>query len=548
MISSPRGRATPERPIQHARIHRARCIACSPITRVALHVLVTPVCTGYRRRVDATHVARALGLPPGTRIGRYTLVRRVATGGMAEVYLAQLRGAERFAKLVALKLILPQFAADPEFARMFLDEARLASRLDHPHVTQVLDFGEFQGEHYITMEFVHGRHLLDLMRAHRGRPLQREVALTIVSGVARALHHMHELRHHDGSPLGLVHRDVSPSNVLLSYEGAVKLTDFGIAKAVELTSATRTGAFKGKIGYASPEQCRGETIDRRSDLFAAGILLYETTLGARAFSGPNEFAVLGRVARADYVPPHQIDAAYPESLAELLRKSLALDPADRFATAAEMAEAIDACAHAEQWRLSPARVIEAMSTNFGQSPPVTTADESSILSRDPTTAALVAAPITETPKRKAGLAVILLGATALVSTAALAGTYAFAEIGRRKEAPEVATEAGTGRDGESTRTAEVADAPPRTAPTAVADVPAVPQAAIAPSQTAPTVAAPAPEVAAPAVARADAPTAQAAAADPTPSTDKRTKRKRPPSRRDKPAAVPVNLYPPGYRP
>lgn len=475
--------------------------------------------------MDATHVARALGLPPGTRIGRYTLVRRVAMGGMAEVYLAQLRGAERFAKLVALKLILPQYAGDPEFARMFLDEARLASRLQHPNVTAVLDFGEYQGEHFITMEFVHGRHLLDLMRAHRGRPLTREVALTIVSGVAAGLHHMHELRDHDGSPLGLVHRDVSPSNVLLSYEGAVKLTDFGIAKAVEHTSATRTGAFKGKVGYASPEQCRGEPIDRRSDLFALGILLYETTLGARAFSGPNEFAVLGRVARADYVPPSQIDPEYPAALAEIVAKALAVDPVDRFATAAELADALDAYAHARAWRLSPARVVEAMTTHFGETPPITSADEASWLATDPSTvvaAASIVAPSPAAPRRR--LAATIAGTLALVGTTAVA----VALVARPSEA-----------------TPSEAPATDVTPVTADAPVPAL-DVAPAPPPTAAPVFVPTVVIAAPSTA----PTAEPAdAVEPEPPS-KGPKRRRPTKRVDKPAAaaVPDNLYPPGYRP
>jgi len=486
--------------------------------------------------VDATHVARALGLPPGTRIGRYTLVRRVAMGGMAEVYLAQLRGAERFAKLVALKLILPQFAGDPEFARMFLDEARLASRLQHPNVTAVLDFGEYQGEHFITMEFVHGRHLLELMRAHRGRPLARDVALTIVSGVAAGLHHMHELRDHDGSPLGLVHRDVSPSNVLLSYEGAVKLTDFGIAKAVEHTSATRTGAFKGKVGYASPEQCRGEPIDRRSDLFALGILLYETTLGARAFSGPNEFAVLGRVARADYVPPSQIDPDYPPALAEIVAKALAVDPADRFATAALLADALDGYAHAQHWRLAPARVVEAMTTHFGETPPITSADEASWLATDPSTrvaatslaGASIVAPTPAGPRRR--LAATIAGTLALVGTTAVAVTL----VARPSEAtPSAAPVVDTAP------AAATDEAPPSVAPVLVPTV--VIAAPAAPSTAAPSTAAPSADPTA-------APNAEPAVDVEPPN--KGPKRRRPTKRADKPAAaaVPDNLYPPGYRP
>ncbi|MBC8073500.1 MAG: serine/threonine protein kinase, partial [Deltaproteobacteria bacterium] len=329
--------------------------------------------------MDPASAARAAGLPPGTQLGRYTLLRRFAVGGMAELYLAHQRGAEGFAKLVALKRILPHLACDPQLTRMFLDEARLAATLDHPNIAAVLDFGEHDGEHFLTMEYVHGRHLLDVLRAHAGRPLALPVALGIVSDVARALHHVHEQRGHDGRALGLVHRDVSPSNVLLSYEGAVKLADFGIAKAMELTSATRTGTFKGKLGYAAPEQCRGEPIDRRADVFALGILLYETTTGARAFSGPNEFAVLGRVARGDYVPPLELDPDYPAWLAPVIARALALDPGQRPATAAALADELDELAYATFERSSPTRVATMMRGSFGEAPPVTSVAELSLV-------------------------------------------------------------------------------------------------------------------------------------------------------------------------
>ncbi|HET6582617.1 MAG TPA: serine/threonine-protein kinase [Nannocystaceae bacterium] len=329
--------------------------------------------------VDPTSAARASGLPPGTRMGRYTLLRRFAIGGMAELYLAHQRGAEGFVKLVALKRILPHLAADPQFTRMFLDEARLAAALDHLNIAHVLDFGECDGEHFLTMEYVHGRHLLDVLRAHKGRGLPLPTALAIVAAVGRALHHVHELRGHDGRPMGLVHRDVSPSNVLISYEGAVKLTDFGIAKAMELTSFTRTGTFKGKLGYAAPEQCRGEAIDRRADVYALGIVLYETTLGVRAYSGPNEFAVLGKVARGDYVAPQVIDPEYPAELAAIIARAMAPLPEDRYQTAAELADAIDELSYALDLRGASTAVSTLMHASFGEPPPVTTNAELSVV-------------------------------------------------------------------------------------------------------------------------------------------------------------------------
>lgn len=365
--------------------------------------------------VDQGSRLRASGLPPGTRLGRYTLMRRFAVGGMAELYLVHQRGAEGFGKIVALKRILPHLAANPEFTHMFLDEARLAAALDHPHIVHVLDFGENDGEHYLTMEYVHGRHLLDVLRAQSGRPLPLDVAVHIVGAVARALHHVHERRGPDGRAQGLVHRDVSPSNVLVSYEGTVKLTDFGIAKAVDLTSATRTGTFKGKLGYASPEQVRGEPIDRRSDIFALGILLYETTTGVRTFAGPNEFAVLGRVARGDWVPPEEVDPDYPEPLRAVVARALAHDPAERFPTADALAHELDELARSLGLRTSPSRVRELMRESFGEPPPIAADDELELATREPTVVApqALAAP----PPARGARSVLVpwIGAAAVVS-------------------------------------------------------------------------------------------------------------------------------------
>lgn len=318
--------------------------------------------------------AHAAGLAPGTRLGRYTLVRRFAMGGMAELYLAQQSGAAGFSKFVALKRILPHLAHEETFTRMFLSEARLASDLSHPNLAHVLDFGESEGEHFLTMEYIHGANLLDALKRARG-PLPLAAALQLVVDVARGLHELHEHRSPDGRALGLVHRDVSPSNVLLAYDGSVKLTDFGIAKAMELTSATRTGTFKGKLGHSSPEQARGEAVDRRSDVFCLGILLYEVTTGTRAFAGPNEFAVLGKVARAAYEPPTEVVEEYPAALEALVSHALAPTPEERPATAAAFAEAIARFAREHDVPMSPERVGTMMRDLFGEPPPITDAEE-----------------------------------------------------------------------------------------------------------------------------------------------------------------------------
>lgn len=295
-------------------------------------------------------------------------------GGMAELYLAQQNGAAGFSKLVALKRILPHLAHEETFTRMFLSEARLASDLSHPNLAHVLDFGESDGEHFLTMEYIHGSNLLDALKRARG-PLPLNAALQIVIEVARGLHELHEHRSPDGQALGLVHRDVSPSNVLLAYDGSVKLTDFGIAKAMELTSATRTGTFKGKLGHSSPEQARGEAVDRRSDVFCLGILLYEVTTGARAFAGPNEFAVLGKVARATYEPPTQVVDGYPVGLESVVRSALAPAPEDRPATAAAFAEAVGRFAREHDVPMGPDRVCALMRDLFGEPPPITHSGE-----------------------------------------------------------------------------------------------------------------------------------------------------------------------------
>ncbi len=309
------------------------------------------------------------GLPTGARLGRYQLVKRLALGGMAELYLARQLGGAGFEKVVAIKRVLPHLAEDAEFVAMFLNEARLAAGLDHSNIAHVMDFGNVGREYFMAMEYVHGRSAYDLLRAGR-MPL--DCALTIVCGIASALHYAHERAGPDGRPLGLVHRDVSPSNVLVSYAGDVKLVDFGIAKATAQSTATRTGRIKGKLAYMAPEQLRGEEIDRRADIFSLGIVAYELTTGKRCFFAGGEFALINRVAEGKFDPPSVIDPDYPPELQAVVMKALSVDPQDRFADARQLRLAIEDFANDASVRISSVALSDFMQRSFGaQDYPVT---------------------------------------------------------------------------------------------------------------------------------------------------------------------------------
>jgi len=278
----------------------------------------------------------------GRPIGRYEPIRRLAVGGMAEIYLARLRGVgiEGFEKLVVLKKILPQHALDPELLRMFLDEARLSATLTHPHVTEFYDVGADGDAPFFAMEYVHGANLRELLRAHAraagtaSAPLELAHAIGIVADAAAGLHYAHERLGPGGEPLGIVHRDVSPSNVLVSYDGAVKVSDFGIAKWAFQRTQTQEGTLKGKFAYMSPEQCRGRAVDRRSDVFALGTLLYELTTGAAPFSGDSDLEILNRIATGVAAPPvwPAEQGIYPPALAVIVMRALHPDPDQRFPT------------------------------------------------------------------------------------------------------------------------------------------------------------------------------------------------------------------------
>ncbi|WP_394848817.1 protein kinase [Pendulispora brunnea] len=281
-------------------------------------------------------------LEPGYRLDRYELLCPIAHGGMASVWLARLHGKHGFEKLVAVKTILPQYASDPRFERMFLDEARIAAGIEHANVAQILDLGEQHEVLYLVMEWIDGDSLSKLHRAVRKRDvaIPMGVVLRIVADIAAGLHAAHELRDPSGENLGVVHRDVSPQNILVSVSGAAKLIDFGIAKARDRVSAdTSAGLLKGKIQYMPPEQAVGKSVDRRSDVWALGAVMYYLLAGVPPYDAANQLATLHLLTSGD--PPPPLPDTFPPEMDALCRKAMAHDPEERIQTAAELQRAIE---------------------------------------------------------------------------------------------------------------------------------------------------------------------------------------------------------------
>lgn len=279
----------------------------------------------------------------GTRFGQYVLLEKIATGGMAEVWKARMRGVEGFQKIVAIKKILPHLSDNRDFIDMFIDEAKLAAQLTHNNIIHIYDLGKIQSSYYIAMEYVDGWDLKTILKKaqEHDQPLTIELALFIASKIAAALDYAHRRRDFNDQDMGLVHRDVSPQNVLISQEGDIKLCDFGIAKAASKASHTQTGALKGKLQYMSPEQAWGRTIDRRSDIFALATVLFELLTARKLFSGENELSILEQVREARVTAPSLINDEVTPDIDKIVLKALQKEPENRYQTAGEMARDID---------------------------------------------------------------------------------------------------------------------------------------------------------------------------------------------------------------
>jgi serine/threonine-protein kinase len=289
------------------------------------------------------------GLP--RKFGEYTLLRKLAVGGMAELFLAIQRSHAGFEKLIVIKRILPAMNQDRAFIEMLLHEARVAATLSHPNIVQVFDVDEVDGTYFIAMEHVHGEDIRAIVRQMRkvgAVEFPLEHALSIVIGLCAGLAYAHEKRKLDGKPLNIVHRDISPQNVVVTFSGDVKVVDFGIAKSDVKLNETRSGRLKGKVPYMSPEQARGEAVDWRSDIFSAGIILFELTTGKRLFKGQGDYETLKLICDREYPRPTQIREGYPAELEHIVMKALEKDREQRYQSAREMQQALEDFARRER--------------------------------------------------------------------------------------------------------------------------------------------------------------------------------------------------------
>ena len=316
---------------------------------------------------------RALASPSvGTAVepitlGRYQLLKLLARGGMAEIFAARVTGDYGFEKIVVIKRMLPSLACDDECVTMFLDEARIAATLHHPNIVHVYDVGSADGQYFMSMEYLHGKDLRSLLMALRAKRehLPLEHALHVVSGVLSGLHSAHEKVGFDGKPLDVVHRDVTPQNIFISYDGSVKVVDFGIAKASNAQSRTQHGKIKGKVAYLSPEQCRRQRLDRRSDIYAAGIILYELTTGRRLYHETDKLETLRQITEDPVKPPSLVVPGYPDELERIVMVSLAKDRGNRYPTALAMLADLEGFVRSHGLAVSSIGMAHFMAKIFG---------------------------------------------------------------------------------------------------------------------------------------------------------------------------------------
>ena len=303
----------------------------------------------------------------GAAFGKYTLVCKLATGGMGELFVARRAGAGGFEKLVVIKRLLPHLAEDAHFVAMLLDEARVAARLSHPNVCQVYDLGEVDGHYYMAMEHLEGIPAsLILRRASRaGQRLDLGLATAILRQAADGLHHAHDLRDSDGNSVGLVHRDVSPSNLFVTATGVVKVLDFGVAKSQDALARTHTGALKGKYAYMSPEQVLGQPVDRRSDVWSLGIVLYELLTAQRLFWRDSEYKMFQAILDEPIPPLGERRPGLPPRVVAVAERALSRDPALRQGSAREMSEALEEAMAGAGGVWRPGRVGDYVNEHFG---------------------------------------------------------------------------------------------------------------------------------------------------------------------------------------
>jgi TonB family protein len=352
--SEPAPTTAPDRPKDIARelsgeIPRAKASPPPPPVPPAPPPMPRPV--DVTRQVPTVQPAST----PGA-FGRYELLEKIGAGGMAEVYKARMSGEQGFEKIVAIKRIVPHMATNAEFVTMFVDEAKLAAQLNHNNITHIYDLGKVDAWHYIAMEYVEGKDLRTLLKLAKERdfPLPAELALFIASKIANALDYAHRRPAPDGSELNLVHRDVSTHNILISDEGDIKLCDFGIAKAASKVSTTISGALKGKLQYMSPEQAWGKRLDRRSDIFSLGSVLYEMLTGTPLFEGDTDMSVLEKVREGKVEPPTSRGVDVPKRVDQIVLKALAKNPQDRYQNASEFEKDLHAVLYTYQPSPGPA--------------------------------------------------------------------------------------------------------------------------------------------------------------------------------------------------
>ncbi|HNK44713.1 MAG TPA: serine/threonine-protein kinase [Pseudomonadota bacterium] len=270
--------------------------------------------------------------------GKYLLLERISVGGMAEVFKAKTFGVEGFEKIIAIKKILPAMAEDADFIQMFIDEAKIAGQLNHANICQIFELGKIDDSHFIAMEYIWGKDLLQIQNRFRRLKKHMPVQMSafVMGKVCEGLDYAHRKKDATGKPLNIIHRDVSPQNVITSYDGEVKVIDFGIAKAASRSSKTQAGVLKGKFGYMSPEQVGGKPLDQRTDIFAVGTILYELLTSERLFMGESDFATLEKIRNATVPPPSTINKEIPPELDRIILKALARDPNERYQWGSEM--------------------------------------------------------------------------------------------------------------------------------------------------------------------------------------------------------------------